>query len=179
MAELRARPDLALSLNVSPASTIDPDWWGALDAHLRGHAGIGERLIIEITEMAAIQDVDDARGFVNRVKDLGCRIAIDDFGAGYTSFRSLRKLDVDMIKIDGAFVQCLARSADDQAFVRTMIGLARALKLATVAERVQDEAAAAMLAEWGCDYLQGELVGQATIERPGAPGRITADAASA
>ena len=59
---------------------------------------------------AAVQDVDDTRGFVARVKDTGCRIAIDDFGAGYTSFRNLRKLGVDLIKIDGAFVQNLARS---------------------------------------------------------------------
>ena len=69
---------------------------------LRNHPGVAERLIVEITEMAAIHDIDDARGFVTRVKDLGCRIAIDDFGAGYTSFRNLRKLGVDIVKIDGA-----------------------------------------------------------------------------
>ena len=61
--------------------------------------------LIEITKTAAIQDVDDARGFVTQVKDLGCRIAFDDFGAGHTSFRNLRKLGVEIIKIDGAFVQ--------------------------------------------------------------------------
>ena len=61
--------------------------------------------LIEITKTAAIQDVDDARGFVTQVKNLGCRIAIDDFGAGHTSFRNLRKLGVEIIKIDGAFVQ--------------------------------------------------------------------------
>ena len=74
---------------------------------LRAHPGVAERLIIEITETAAIQDIDETRGFVARVKDLGCRIAIDDFGAGYTSFRNLRKLGVDIVKIDGAFVQNL------------------------------------------------------------------------
>ena len=61
--------------------------------------------LIEITKTAAIQDVDDARGFVTQVKNLGCRIAIDDFGASHTSFRNLRKLGVEIIKIDGAFVQ--------------------------------------------------------------------------
>ena len=101
-----------------------------------------------------------------RVKDLGCRIAIDDFGAGYTSFRNLRKLGVDMVKIDGAFVQNLTRSEDDRAFVRTLIDLARRLGLETVAEWVQDEEAAAMLADWGCDYLQGALIGLASLERP-------------
>ncbi len=88
-----------------------------------------ERLIVEITETAAIQDIDDTRGFVARVKDLGCRIAIDDFGAGYTSFRNLRKLGVDIVKIDGAFVQNLMRSDDDRAFVQTLIDLARRLGL--------------------------------------------------
>jgi len=91
--------------------------------------------------------------------DLGCRIAIDDFGAGYTSFRNLRKLGVDLVKIDGAFVQNLIRSEDDRAFVHTLIDLARRLGLETVAEWVQDEAAADILAAWGCDYLQGALVG--------------------
>jgi EAL domain-containing protein (putative c-di-GMP-specific phosphodiesterase class I) len=122
--------------------------------------------MIEITETTAIQDIDDTRGFVARVKDLGCRIAIDDFGAGYTSFRNLRKLGVDTVKIDGAFVQNLRRSEDDRAFVQTLIDLARRLGLETVAEWVQDEESAAILADWDCDYLQGALVGRATLERP-------------
>jgi EAL domain-containing protein (putative c-di-GMP-specific phosphodiesterase class I) len=167
--ELVASPTLHASLNVSPASTTDPDWWAGLGALLRSNTGVAERLTVEITESAAIQDVDDTRGFVTRVKDLGCRIAIDDFGAGYTSFRSLRKLGVDMVKIDGAFVQNITRSEDDRAFVQTLIDLARRLKLATVAEWVQSEEAAATLASWGCDYLQGALVGLASPERPWAP----------
>src|SRR5690606_31051557 len=101
---------------------------------------------------------------VRRVKDLGARIAIDDFGAGYTSFRNLRKLGVDLIKIDGAFVQNLARSEDDRTFVRTMLDLARGLRLETVAEWVQDEQSAEILAAWGCDYLQGEHVGLARLD---------------
>ncbi|NWG23476.1 MAG: bifunctional diguanylate cyclase/phosphodiesterase [Pseudorhodoplanes sp.] len=155
-----------VSLNVSPASTADPDWWKRLDALLRAHPGVGERMIIEITEMAAIRDVDETRGFVARAKDLGCRIAIDDFGAGYTSLRNLRKLGVDMVKIDGSFVQNLTRSGDDRAFVRTLVELGRRLNLKTVAEWVQDEQSSDMLENWGCDYLQGALIGRATIELP-------------
>ncbi len=164
--EMAAAPTLQISFNVSPASTTDPDWWAGLGSHLRGNAGVAERLIVEITESAAIQDIDETRGFVARVKDLGCRIAIDDFGAGYTSFRNLRKLGVDVVKIDGAFVQHIMRSDDDRAFVRTLIDLAKRLKLKTVAEWVQDEAAAKTLAAWGCDYLQGALVGLAGTDRP-------------
>ncbi len=164
--EMASAPALQASFNVSPPSTTDPDWWTGLGTLLRSHSGVAERLIVEITESAAIQDVDETRGFVARVKDLGCRIAIDDFGAGYTSFRNLRKLGVDIVKIDGAFVQDIMRSEDDRAFVRTLIDLARRLKLQTVAEWVQDEAAAKILEAWGCDYLQGALVGLAATERP-------------
>jgi diguanylate cyclase (GGDEF)-like protein len=166
VSEMAAVPALNASINVSPTSTIDPDWWSALTALLRANAGVAERLTVEITEMTAIQDVDDTRGFVARVKDLGCRIAIDDFGSGYTSFRNLRKLGVDVLKIDGAFVQAMTRSDDDRVFVQTLIELARRLGLRTVAEWVQDEEAAALLAEWGCDCLQGRLIGLASIERP-------------
>ena len=164
--EMAAAPDLQASFNVSTASTTDPDWWAGLNSLLRAQNGVAERLIVEITESAAIQDLDETRGFVARVKDLGCRIAIDDFGAGYTSFRNLRKLGVDIVKIDGAFVHDMMRSDDDRAFVRTLIDLAKRLKLVTVAEWVQSEDVAKTLQSWGCDYLQGALIGLATPERP-------------
>ncbi len=124
--------------------------------------GVGERLIVEITETIAIQDLDQARAASSRaLKNLGGRIAIDDFGAGYTSFRNLRRLGVDMVKIDGAFVQNIVHSQDDRAFVQTLLDLAQRLGIETVAEWVQDEEAAAMLAGWGCNYLQGRLLGSA------------------
>jgi diguanylate cyclase (GGDEF)-like protein len=166
VSEMVAVPALHASVNVSPASTTDPDWWSTLDAMLRANAGVAGRLTVEITEMAAIHDVDDTRGFVARVKDLGCRIAIDDFGSGYTSFRNLRKLGVDILKIDGSFVQNLMRSDDDCAVVQALVQLAKRLGLKVVAEWVQDEAAARLLASWGCDYLQGALIALATVERP-------------
>jgi EAL domain-containing protein (putative c-di-GMP-specific phosphodiesterase class I) len=103
---------------------------------------------------------------VTRLKNLGARIAIDDFGAGYTSFRNLRRLGVDMVKIDGAFVQNIAHSPDDRAFVHTLIDLAQRLDIETVAEWVQDEEAATLLSSWGCNYLQGRLIGPATSQPP-------------
>ena len=166
VAELANSPNVQLSLNISPATTMDPDWWASIESLMRAHQGVAERLIVEITETVAIQDVDDLRGFVTRLKNFGSRIAIDDFGAGYTSFRNLRKLGVDVVKIDGAFVQNIARSADDRAFVHTLIDLARRLQIKTVAEWVQDEEAAVMLRDWGCDYIQGRLIGLASSQRP-------------
>ena len=164
--ELANTQDVHLSLNISANSTTNPDWWSSMDNAMRAHPSVGERLIIEITETAAIHDLDDLRGFVTRLKNHGCRIAIDDFGAGYTSFRNLRKLAVDIIKIDGAFVQNINRSADDRAFVQTLIDLARRLELKTVAEWVQDEESALLLQDWGCDFIQGRFVGLASPERP-------------
>src|SRR3954452_21964500 len=170
VAELAASPDVQLSLNISPDTTMDPDWSATIESLMRAHPGVAKRLIVEITETVAIQDLDDIRGFVTRLKNFGSPIAIDDFGAGYTSFRNLRKLGVDIVKIDGAFVQNITRSADDRAFVQTLIDLARRLDIKTVAEWVQDEEAANMLRDWGCDYIQGRLIGLASGERPwGAP----------
>jgi diguanylate cyclase (GGDEF)-like protein len=170
VAELAASPNVQLSLNISPETTMDPDWWRTIESLMRASPGVGERLVVEITETVAIQDLDDIRGFVTRLKNFGSRIAIDDFGAGYTSFRNLRKLGVDIVKIDGAFVQNIARSADDRAFVQTLIDLARRLEIKTVAEWVQDEESAAMLRDWGCDYIQGRLIGLASPERPWSAG---------
>jgi diguanylate cyclase (GGDEF)-like protein len=166
VAELAASPDVQLSLNISPDTTMDPDWWTSIESMMAANPGVAGRLIVEITETVAIQDLDDVRGFVTRLKNFGSRIAIDDFGAGYTSFRNLRKLGVDIVKIDGAFVQNIARSADDRAFVQTLIDLSHRLGIQTVAEWVQDDDSAAMLRDWGCDYIQGRLTGLASPDRP-------------
>jgi diguanylate cyclase (GGDEF)-like protein len=166
VAELAASPEVQLSLNISPDTTMDPDWLAGIESLMAAHPGVGGRLIVEITETLAIRNLDEVRGFVARLKNFGSRIAIDDFGAGYTSFRNLRKLGVDIVKIDGAFVQNIAHSADDRAFVQTLLDLARRLGIKTVAEWVQDDASAAMLREWGCDYIQGRLIGLASPKRP-------------
>lgn len=177
--ELANAPAIHLSLNISPDTTVDVDWWRNLEAMLRNHPGVGERMIVEITETAEIQNLDDLRGFVSRVKDFGGRIAIDDFGAGFTSFRNLRRLGVDIVKIDGAFVQSIMQSEDDRIFVHTLLDMAQRLGLKTVAEWVQSEPAAQLLREWGCDYLQGKLIGLASIERPWSIDGNLADAAIA
>jgi EAL domain-containing protein (putative c-di-GMP-specific phosphodiesterase class I) len=163
VAELAGSPNVQLSLNISPDTTMDPNWWALIESLMRLNPGVAERLMVEITETVAIRDVDDLRGFVTRLKNFGSRIAIDDFGAGHTAFRNLRKLGVDIVKIDGAFVQNVARSADDRAFVQTLIDPARRLQIRTVAEWVQDEEAAVMLRDWGCDYIQRRLPGYLSV----------------
>jgi diguanylate cyclase (GGDEF)-like protein len=158
-----AEPDLRVSVNVSAATLHSAGWIDRFAQALTTHPGAAGRLIVEITETAAIADI--ARIF-GRMKKLGAKIAMDDFGAGHTSFRSLRGLGVDVVKIDGAFVQNIARSADDRFFVRTLVDLARHLDIETVAEWVEDAEASRILTEWGIDYLQGFHFGGAQIPAP-------------
>ena len=158
-ATMRQDPSLHLSVNVSVSSIADEAWMRLF--HREVDADIGPRLIIELTESVTVDDLPAARQFISTVRKRGVRIAIDDFGAGATSFRNLRKLDVDMVKIDGSFVLHMIKSADDRAFVRALLGLAQQLGIQTVAEYVQNETSAAMLLDWGCDYFQGALSGLA------------------
>jgi diguanylate cyclase (GGDEF)-like protein len=161
LARLGEDPSLRLSLNVSGASLVDMQWLERLRASCRSQAGIAERLIIEITETSAISDIDATRRAISVMKECGVKVAMDDFGAGHTSFRNLRSLQVDLLKIDGAFVQNLSESEDDRVFVRTLVDLARHLGIPTVAEWVEDERSATILADWGVDYLQGHFFGAA------------------
>ncbi|WP_406855031.1 bifunctional diguanylate cyclase/phosphodiesterase [Alsobacter sp. KACC 23698] len=160
VAELVELPAAQLSLNVSSATLRQPDWVEALSGRLCSAPDIARRLVVEITETCAIEDLEATQRAIEAMRALQIRVAIDDFGSGHTSFRHLRDLNFDLIKIDGAFVQNLGRSTDDRFFVRTLVDLARHLGVPTVAEWVQDEETARILEGWGVDYLQGELFGQ-------------------
>jgi diguanylate cyclase (GGDEF)-like protein len=161
---LAAHPGRRLSVNVSMRTAVTPEWMATLSNIVAADPTAAGRLIVEITETAAMTDIDATAAIIGRIKDLGLRVAIDDFGSGHTSFKSLRALPVDILKIDGAFVQNLARSTDDRFFVRTLVDLAGHLGVQTVAEWVQDEETAALLASWGVTFLQGEFCGQAVLE---------------
>ncbi len=157
---LKAHPDVHLSLNVSSLTSSDHEWVVALHRLTGGKAEFTKRLTIEITETAAIHDVDQTRAFVDTLKEFGCKVAIDDFGAGYTSFKNLKALNADLVKIDGAFVKDLTEDLSDQVFIKTMVELARTFNMETVAEWVGDEATAKFLIDAGITYLQGFYYGQ-------------------
>ena len=126
---------------------------------------MASRLVIEITETAALRDLDESAGFVKTVRNLGCRVALDDFGAGFTSLRHLEALAVDIVKIDGSFVRGLINRPDNQAVLRHLLGLAHGLGLATVAEWVETAEEAKLLEQQGVDLLQGYHFGKPSIER--------------
>ena len=163
---LGAEPLLRLSVNVSMSTLRSSDWFERLRDRLAAAPGAAERLTVEIVETQAIDNVAELGRLLGRVKSLGAKVAMDDFGAGHTSFRNLRSLGVDMVKIDGAFVAGLASSVDDRFFVRTLASLAHHLGIVTVAEWVEDAESARLLTEWGVDYIQGHYIGRA--EEPGA-----------
>ncbi|HUT49084.1 MAG TPA: EAL domain-containing protein [Alphaproteobacteria bacterium] len=164
--ELHEHTDASYAINVSALTANDRSWLRLLFALLRNAGSVAERMIIEITETVALQDIEETANFVAQVRDLGCQVALDDFGAGYTSFRHLKSLAVDTVKIDGSFVRGIAQNVDNQLFVRTLLGLANGFGLGTIAECVEDQADADALAEEGVDLLQGYFFGVPTIEPP-------------
>jgi diguanylate cyclase (GGDEF)-like protein len=170
VAGLVQEPEARLSINVSPLSLTDPVWLDAFKLLTRTYSGVAERMVVEVTETATISQAEESLRAIRAIKECGAKVAIDDFGAGHTSLRHLRQYPIDILKLDGAFTQNLARSTDDRFFVRTLLDLAQHLEVETVAEWVDNEAAARMLAEWGVTYLQGHLTGAAEIWEPGQAG---------
>ncbi len=163
VAQLYAHEDIKLSINVSGTTACDQSWLQSFINYVRENREVAERMTVELTETAALHGFEENSRFVTRLRDMGCRVAIDDFGAGYTSFRNLHNLHVDMVKIDGDYVKNLSTSPDNQLFVRTLVDLAKNFRLETVAEWVSSEEDAKLLLELGVDYFQGYYFGEPTV----------------
>lgn len=163
VAQLYRHPNIKLSINVSGTTAGDHSWLQSFINYVRENREVAQRMTVELTETAALQAFEENARFVTRLRDMGCRVAIDDFGAGYTSFRNLHNLRVDMVKIDGEYVKNLSGSPDNQLFVRTLVDLAKNFQLETVAEWVGSEQDAELLEDYGVDYFQGFYFGQPEI----------------
>ncbi len=166
VATLETTRDVSLAINVSGLTTVDRSWLRGLVAMLRGRPDLAGRLVVEITETAALEDIGECARFVLALKELGCKVALDDFGAGYTSFVQLKTLAVDTIKIDGSFVRGVCGSPSNLAFVRTLLDLARNLDIETVAECVETTEEAELLEREGVDFLQGYAFGRPSLVAP-------------
>jgi len=162
--QLKANPELNLAVNVSGTAASDPAWLQSFIEYVRSEKDVAPRLIVELTETAALHHFEENAHFVSQLHDMGVRVAIDDFGAGYTSFRNLQMLHVDTVKIDGSYVKDLAQSPENQVFVRTLVGLARNFDIKTVAEWVGSEDDAALLESFGVDYFQGFHFGEPIMD---------------
>jgi diguanylate cyclase (GGDEF)-like protein/PAS domain S-box-containing protein len=174
----RHTPDIRYAINLSGQSLADLKLCDLVQSELERAAIPPTALTFEITETAAIADMTLAQTFLQRLRAIGCRTALDDFGSGMSSFAYLRDLPVDVVKIDGRFVKHLAHNTVDQAMVKAMNEIAHALGKKTVAEFVEDEESLTLLANFGVDYAQGYHLGRPELVWPSPTVTDRADTAS-
>jgi len=164
----QAGSGLTIAVNVSALSVTDERMLDHLERALVRNGVDPGRLVIEVTETAAISDMGRARAFCTGVHALGCAVALDDFGAGFGSFQYLKHLPFTYLKIDGDFIRGLPCSRTDQLVVKALVGVVRGMGRRTIAEFVGDEPTLEMLASYGVDYAQGFQVGRPRAELPAA-----------
>ncbi|HPB75227.1 MAG TPA: bacteriohemerythrin [Chromatiaceae bacterium] len=152
--------DLQLAVNVSARQLRDLDFVDAVRRTLRRHDIAPERLKLELTEGAILDDVGDSVRKMNVLRALGVRFSLDDFGTGYSSLAYLTQLPLSQLKIDQAFVHNLGLNASDDIIVRTIIGMAESLGIEVVAEGVETQAQRDFLEAEGCVFYQGYLYGK-------------------
>jgi EAL domain-containing protein (putative c-di-GMP-specific phosphodiesterase class I) len=143
------------SINLSGASMADASLVDFVRQELKAHRVAPELVCFEITETAAVGNFDVAVALMHGLRELGCRFALDDFGAGMSSFTYLKRLPVDYVKIDGAFVKDMSKDEVDFAMVEAIHNIAHRMGLRTVAEFVQNDTTIEMLRGLGVDYVQG------------------------
>ncbi len=156
----RAGHHITVEVNLSGASTGDPETLALIERELREAEVDPARLIFEITETTAVANIPAAQAFAARLADLGCRFALDDFGAGFGSFYYLKHLPFDYLKIDGEFVRHCAEDRTDQLVIQAVVDIARGLGKRTVAEQAGDDATIALLRRLGVDQAQGYFLGR-------------------
>ena len=163
---LKQDPGLRLAINMSARSIAYPRWMQTLRRGLAGNPTLGERLILEITESSAMIVPDAVSVFMKGLQREGITFALDDFGAGHTSFRYLRDFYFDILKIDGQFIRGVARNPDNQCLTKALVSIARQFDMFAVAESVETAEDAAWLSTAGVDCLQGYYVGAPTVTPP-------------
>ena len=151
--------DLRFEVNLSGHSIGDPEILELIERRLRDTGVPADRLIFEITETAAVANIARASAFAHRLSELGCRFALDDFGAGFGSFYYLKHLPFDYLKIDGEFVRHCATNATDRILISAVVQIARGLGKHTIAEFVGDQESVDILTDLGVDYGQGYFLG--------------------
>ncbi|MBI5284537.1 MAG: EAL domain-containing protein [Chloroflexi bacterium] len=155
-----AGDDIRLEVNLSGKAFADHELLPMIQRELEASGVDPARLILEVTETAAIASIDEAQQFLRTLRAVGCGFALDDFGVGFSSFSHLKHLPVDYLKIDGSFIRDLPRSPVDQHLVQAIVGVARGLGKRTIAEFVGDGETLRLLREYGVDFAQGYFIGR-------------------
>ena len=151
---------LKLAANISGRSIGSEVFVAGLERMIKADTRLKDRLIFEVTESAAIDDLDVANRHIQSLRGLGCQVCLDDFGAGAASFAYLQRLSVDVVKIDGRYVRDLASDGRDGALVRHLVQLCKELKVKTVAEMVETVEIEDAARKAGVDFAQGWLYGR-------------------
>lgn len=159
------------SLNLSSASISDSVWVRELVDLVRTSDVPGDRLVFEVSEKAAMENIDATAAFIDQMRPLGARFALDDFGTGFSSFYYLKRFEVDYLKINGSFTQDLRDNAESRVFIKAVNGLARDLQRQVVAKGVENAATLNLLKEAGTLYAQGNLFQPVVRLGEGAPAR--------
>jgi len=152
--------DVTIAVNLSALSVTDAGMLAHIEQSLALHGADPSRLVVELTETAAISDMERATAFCAGVQALGCAISLDDFGAGFGSFQYLKRLPFRYLKIDGDFIRGLPGSPTDQLVVKALVGVVEGMGGQTIAEFVGDEPTMRLLRSYGVDYAQGFEVGR-------------------
>jgi diguanylate cyclase (GGDEF)-like protein len=160
---LRDNLSLSLGVNLSSHAFQEPGLVNQIELGLERTGIQPGRLTFEITETAAIMNFSETRRMVDRIRDLGCRFALDDFGSGFSSYHYLKHFPVDTLKIDGSFVSGMCSDLRDEVIVRSMIEIGRSLDKEVVAEFVEDDDTLQRLESMGIDYVQGYYIGRPTV----------------
>ncbi len=151
-------PDgVRLSLNITAEDFALGDLASAMGAVIKASGFAPDRLTLEITEQSLIGDFEACAAALQQLADDGVQVALDDFGTGFSNFRALKSLPLDTLKLDKSLVRDIAQDPRDRAIVAAMIAMARALDLKVIAEGIENEGQLAVLAELGCDLIQGFL----------------------
>ncbi|MBI2471083.1 MAG: EAL domain-containing protein [Planctomycetes bacterium] len=150
----------SISVNLSGKDLHDKEFLEFLRSMIAAAGADPKHLIFEITETAAVRDLDMAIKFIRELRSIGCSISLDDFGVGFTSFKYLKEMEVDYIKIDGSFIMKLHETQSDRIFVRAIADVAKGMGIKTIAEFVESEAIISYLREYGVDYAQGYFIGK-------------------
>lgn len=153
LAQSDSHPPLAV--NISGRSFDEPTLPAYIAEQLAHHNVSPRRLLVELTETAAISDLHDAERFIEALHQTGCQICLDDFGTGFSSFAYLKHLKADILKIDGLFIRNLPNDRDNQVFVKSIVDVARGMRKQTIAEFVEDAETLTMLKRFGVDMVQG------------------------
>lgn len=162
------KSEFSITINLSGNIFSDKSLYELVQKKIKETDIDPQRVVFEITETTAVSNFELAKAGVNKLRSLGCRFALDDFGAGFSSYSYLKHFAVDILKIDGSFISNLVNDSVDQLLVKSMVDIAHSLDKTVVAEFVEDEQTQNLLRSYGVDYIQGYLIGKPQAALPSA-----------